>query len=194
MLPVLLVAGAPFFSSSLSAQADPSQCWLRGATVEEAAVRPSPLGVVAIPMGEQTAQLCYGRPSANERVVMGELVPFGSLWRVGANEATSIHLPFAAEIGDVAVPAGSYSIYASPGAEEWTFYVNSVHERWGVPINAEVRATELGSFTRPSSTIDDMVETLDISFASHGAMMGHLVLLWENTKVEIPIHMAGMQH
>ena len=194
LLLAALAALAAGDATSLSAQADPSQCWLRRATPETAAERPSPLGVVAVTFGEQTAQLCYGRPSANDRVVMGELVPFGPFWRTGANEATAIHLPFAAEIGGVSVPAGSYSLYSAPGADEWTFYLNSNVERWGIPINDEVRASDVGSFVRESTQIEEMVETFTIRWESHGAMMGHLVIEWEHTRVEIPIHMAGMNH
>lgn len=193
-LPVLFIAGASIFAAPISAQADPGQCWLRRATPESAAERPSPLGVVPVTFGEQTAQLCYGRPSANDRMVMGELVPFGPMWRMGANEATTLHLPFAADIGGVAVEPGSYSIYASPGADEWTFYVNSNFERWGIPISDEVRATDIGSFTRTPVEIEDMVETMTITWQAHGAMMGHLVIEWERTRIEVPIHMAGMQH
>ncbi len=193
-LSALLVAGAALFAGSLSAQADPGQCFLRGATPQEAAQRASPLGVVAITFGEQTAQLCYSRPSANDRVVMGELVPFGTPWRTGANEATAIHLPFAAEIGGVAVEPGSYSIYASPGADEWTFSINSNFQRWGIPISGEVRTTEVGSFTRAPKVNEEMVETFTIYWQSHGATMGHLVFDWEHTRIEVPIHMAGMQH
>lgn len=167
-------------------------CFIRGATPEEAADRSSPLADVEITFGDQSALLCYGRPSARERTVMGELVPFGAPWRSGANEATAIHLPFPAEIGGVAVEPGSYSIYTIPGESEWEIVINGVVERWGIPISDEVQAENVGSFTRPAAETDAMVETLTYTWESHGAGMGHIVMEWENTRVEIPVHGPGM--
>lgn len=189
----LIAAGLLFAPPSLQAQ-NADACWLRGATPAEAAERPSPLGVVAIPLGDGEATLCYGRPSARDRTVMGELVPFGEPWRTGANEATAIHLPFAATIGGVAVEPGSYSIYTIPGETEWQIMLSRAVERWGIPITPEVRSQEVGTFTRPVAATDGMVETFTIAWQAHGEGMGHLVMEWENTRVEIPVHLAGMAH
>ena len=185
----ILFAAFPAFAVPAQAQ-DTGPCFARG-TPDALASRPSPLGMTAISFGQEEATLCYGRPSARERTVMGELVPFGSPWRLGANEATAIHLPFAAEIGGVAVEPGSYSLFVTPGAEEWEFVVNRNHERWGVPINDEVRAGDVGSFTRPVAATSAFVEQLTISWESHGDTMGHLVVEWENTRVEVPMQKGG---
>ncbi len=189
----LTVALALLAPSGLQAQ-NADACWLRGATPAEAAERPSPLGVVAIPMGEDEATVCYGRPSARGRTVMGELVPFGQPWRFGANEATAIHLPFAATIGDVEVEPGSYSIYAVPGEDEWTFHISRAFERWGIPIDEAVTSAEVGSFTETPAANDDMVETFTLAWVTHGEGMGHLVMTWEHTRVEFSIHRAGVMH
>ncbi len=184
-----LVALAP---APATAQ-DPGACWLR-TSVAEAMDRPSPLGAVAIEMAEGTAQLCYGRPSARERSVFGGLVPFDAAWRLGANEATALHLPFAATIGGhdgVEVEAGVYSLYVIPTEDSWTFVVNGQAERWGVPINAGVREADLGQVEVPVAATDAMVETLTAAWERHGEGMGHLVFEWENTRVELPIHAAG---
>lgn len=188
----LLVAGL-LFAPALQAQ-NAEVCYLRNATPAEATERPSPLGVVAIPIGDHEATLCYGRPSANDRVVMGELVPFGAPWRTGANEATAIHLPFAATIGGVEVEPGSYSLYTIPGEDEWVVVINRLWERWGIAIDEAVRADDVGSFTRSATATDAMVETLTFRWEPHGEGMGHLVMEWENTRVDIPIHQAGMGH
>ena len=147
-----------------------------------------------IPMGEAEATICYGRPSAKGRAVMGELVPFDQAWRTGANEATAIHIPFAATIGGVEVEPGSYSIYTVPGETEWEITLSRSFERWGIPISAEVQEAVVGTFTRPAALSDEMVETMTFTWEAHGEMMGHVVLEWENTRVEFPIHMAGMNH
>ena len=178
-------------ASPVQAQ-DVSGCFVRGTTAAEAVQRSSPLGATVVTLGGEEAKVCYGRPSMNGRAIMGALVPFGTPWRMGANEATAIHLPFAAEIGGVKVEPGVYSIYAIPGETEWEFVVNTQYERWGIPINEAVMAGNVGSFKRAVAATSAPVEQLTISWASHGENMGHLVLEWENTKVEIPVHKGGM--
>lgn len=166
-------------------------CFLQGATAEEAAERPSPLQSTSFTVGDTNGRLCYGAPSANDREIMGGLVPYGELWRSGANEATAIHLDGPASIGGISVAAGSYSLYTRPNADQWEVFLNSNYERWGIPINDEVRATELGSFTVTPEATDDMVETLTYSFESTGEDAGEIVMEWENTRLRIPVA-AGM--
>jgi len=170
---VLLAAFTP------PADAQEMSCYLARGTMEEAAQRPSPLGSTVMSIGGQEAMLCYGRPSAKERTVMGELVPFGQPWRMGANEATAIHLPFAAMVGGVHLEPGSYSIYAVPAAGEWKFVLNSNFERWGIPISDEIMASDVGSFTLPVEASDEMVEQFTIGWHGHGDTEGHLVIRWE---------------
>ncbi len=190
----ILVAGL-LVPGVLSAQtADPSSCWLRNATPEEAMARTSPFEAVAIPVGEHTAQFCYSRPSARDRQVVGNLIPLGEPWRMGANEATQLVLPMAAEVGGVSLDPGTYSVYVIAGEEEWEIVLNSNHQRWGIPIDAAVRSSDVGSVTRPVEDADEFVETFTVTFEPHGDMMGHLVMAWADARVELPIHAAGMDH
>ena len=146
--------------------------------------RQSPLQELRFSAGGGEALLCYGAPSARERVVMGELVPFGEPWRVGANEPTTLHLSAVATVGGVSLAPGSYSLYATPGESEWEFHLNSNFERWGIPIDAEVRSTEIGSFSAMPSATAEMVEMMTFEH-----MDGALRLSWENTQVDIPLGM-----
>jgi hypothetical protein len=167
-------------------------CYLSGATREEAMERQSPHREVTFSVDGHDGLLCYGAPSAKSRVVMGQLVPFGEPWRLGANEATALHLTGPAEVGGVALDAGSYSLYVEAGETEWTFYLNSSFQRWGIPINTEVRSTEVGSFTAPVEATDSMVETLTFRFEPwEGGTMGDLVMEWENTRVKFHLHPAS---
>lgn len=193
-LPGAALASALLFPADVSAQ-DPAACWFRGeTTAEQAAERPSPLGVVAIEMHGQTAQVCYSRPSVNGREIFGALVPFGEVWRTGANEATQLHLPFKAQIGGVDVEPGVYSLYTIPGENEWAFFLSSNYQRWGIPVTDEVRDAEVANVTRPVTHMDEAVETFTIRYESHGGMMGHLVFEWADTRVELPIHHGDMAH
>ena len=166
-------------------------CWLRNATMEEALQRPSPLGETEIVLGDQVGKVCYGRPSARDRVVEGGLIPFDGPWRLGANEATVIHLPFPARVGGIDLEPGSYSIYAIPGELEWEFVLNRNFERWGIPIDDGVRSADIGSFTSMAGQMTEPVEQLTVSWHADGANEGHLVLEWETTRVEIPVSVSG---
>lgn len=169
-----------------SASAQSAGCQFRGApdALDE---RPSPLDSVTIRLGGATAKLCYGRPSARGRTIVGGQDPFGAPWRFGANEPTTLHIPFEATIGDVQVRPGSYSLYAIPDRSSWTIVVNRSTNRWGIPISAEVRAADVGSFTVPVTNLDAHVETLEFTFQPRGEGGGDLVYRWERTMLRIPI-------
>jgi hypothetical protein len=145
-----------------------------------------------IALGGQEAKVCYGSPSVKGRTMFGDLEKFGQPWRLGANEATALHLPFAAEVGGIDLEPGSYSLFATPGEDEWEIFVNSTFERWGIPLNDEVTAANVGSFNRPTAATEDLVEQLTFRWEAHGDDMGHLVIEWENTRVEVPMRKGGM--
>jgi len=169
-------------------------CWLRNSTLEEAMERPSPLGETEIDLGGHIAKVCYGRPSAKDRVVEGGLIPFGEPWRLGANEATAIHLPFPASVGGIPLEPGSYSIYAVAGEFEWEFVLNSTAERWGIPVNEAVQAGDFATFTGMPRTLNEPVEQFSINWHTHGGDNGHLVLEWGTTRVEIEVSLLDHTH
>ncbi|HUF14037.1 MAG TPA: DUF2911 domain-containing protein [Longimicrobiales bacterium] len=151
--------------------------------------RASPYDSTLITVDGQTAKICYGRPSARGRTMIGgEAVPFGQLWRTGANEPTTLHLPFAATIAGMDLDPGSYSLYTMPGLEQWVVIVNRSTSQWGHEsrYTADVRAQEVGRGMVPATGIDEHVETFTIRSepADAGAS---LILEWENTRVAIPV-------
>lgn len=150
--------------------------------------RASPYDSTTVDLGSAQAKVCYGRPSARDRVVFGQLVPFDRIWRTGANEPTIIHLPVPARIGTLDVPAGSYSIYTMPGRQEWTVIVNRSTSQWGheSQYTPQVQAQEVGRFRVPVEATEDHVETFAIRAEPAGGTR-QLVLEWENTRVRISI-------
>lgn len=170
---------------------DAPSCWLQEGTAADAAARPSPLGEVRFTLGSQEGLLCYGRPSAKGRTVMGALVPYGEPWRLGANEATTLHLPFAAHVGGVEVQPGTYSLYALPGEAEWEIFINRQSQRWGIPINAEVMGANVGSFKAPVAATGAPVEQLTFRWEATDASTGQLVMEWAGTQVKFTIHRIG---
>jgi hypothetical protein len=151
--------------------------------------RASPYDSTLVSLGGAQAKICYGRPSVKGRTVFGGLVPYDTLWRTGANEPTIIHLPVAAEIADIDVPAGSYSLYTVPGRESWTVIVNRSTSQWGHEgqYTAAVREQEVGRATVRAERTTAPVERFTIRAEPRGSNAADLVLEWENTRVRIPV-------
>jgi hypothetical protein len=178
---VMLGAALPV---ALAGQAPVGSCTHRG-TAAEVARRPSPLDSVQATIDGATVKVCYGRPSARGRSVMGGLVPFGEPWRLGANEPTRLVLPFAADVAGVRVEPGTYSLYVVPQAASWEVHVNKAVDRWGIPIDAQVQAEDAGKGTVPVETLAQPVEQLTLRLLA--GPPAELVVEWEKTRVRIPI-------
>jgi hypothetical protein len=161
-------------------------CQFRGAP-DALRERPSPLDSVLVRLGGSDAKLCYGRPSTGGRTIIGAEHPFGTPWERGANEPTTLHLPFPARVGSVDLAPGAYSLYAIPGVADWTIVVNANPDRWGVPLSADVRAADLGSFTVVPQEGGEAIDTLTFSFMPSGAGRGMLVFEWERLTLSIPV-------
>jgi hypothetical protein len=153
------------------------------------AARPSPYDSVTISIGQRQAKICYSRPFARGRMVFDSLVPYGRIWRTGANEPTTLHIPFAADIAGIAVEPGSYSIYTIPTATDWTVVVNRSTSQWGIEsrYTAEVEAQEVGRATVPSERLPELVEQFTIRSEPAGDDAANLTLEWVHTRVVIPI-------
>ena len=173
--PALLQANAP----------DPA-CWTRVARAELSS-RVSPFDSTIAPLGDADVKVCYSRPSARGRVIIGGLVPLGETWRLGANEATTLHVPVAVRFGDVNLKPGVYSLYAIPGPKAWQIVVNDSATRWGIGIGAGVRARDVGAVTVPSERTDAPVETFTMRLEPAGEGALALVIEWERTRVRVPI-------
>lgn len=156
--------------------------------------RESPYDSVAVSVADQQAKVCYGRPSLRGRdMIGGAAVPYDTIWRTGANEPTTIHIPFAAEIAGLPVEPGSYSIYTVPReGQEWDVIVNRSTSQWGIETQytEEIRAQEVGRAQVPAEPIAEPVETFTITSEETGANSAELVLEWEDTRVRIPIERA----
>lgn len=181
---LLLLAAAGCWAGLAGAAHAQSTCSFRGAA-DALAERPSPLDSVAIELGGEAAKLCYGRPSARGRTMVGGEDPFGIPWRFGANEPTTLHLPFPATVGTVDLDPGSYSLYAIPEDGPWTVVVNGNTNRWGIPISPSVRSADIGSF-EVSRGEGAYVEQLTFRFEGQGRS-GTLVYAWEDVVLRIPI-------
>lgn len=124
----------------------------------------------------------YGRPYVKGRKIFGGLVPFGQVWRTGADEATILVTDQPLTIGSLAVPAGSYSLYTIPGEKEWTLIVNKQTGQWGTQYS---EAQDLGRVTMKASKPDKAVEQFTITVADTPAG-GELQFDWDQTRAVAP--------
>ena len=86
--------------------------------------QPSPKGKVEQKVGVMDVSVSYSRPGIKGRKIFGDLVPYGQVWRTGANEPTTISFSDAVKLEGLDVPAGTYSLYTIPGEKEWTIIIN----------------------------------------------------------------------
>ena len=151
--------------------------------------RGSPYDSLSLSVGDAPAKVCYGRPSARERQIFGGLIPYDTLWRTGANEPTTIHLSFSAEIAGLPVSPGAYTLYSVPRRDSWDIILNRSTSQWGLESDytSEVRAQEVGRATVSTRRAPAFVETFTISAQPTGMNSSELLLEWENTRVVIPI-------
>ncbi len=148
-------------------------------------LRPSPMGSVSFTVANAKVKVCYGRPaSRGRRMLGGKYVPFGRLWRTGANEPTTIIATGALEIAGIPVPAGRTTLYTVPGPETWEVILNRSTSQWGIEseYGDAVKAQELGRAILRSETAAAPVERLTLSVEPEA-----LVLRWERTQVRIPV-------
>jgi hypothetical protein len=94
--------------------------------------RPSPTASAMCDLGEgKTVKTNYSSPRMKGRKIYGELVPFGQVWRAGANEATTFVTSSEVVVGGATVPAGSYTIFTVPAPDKWTLIINKKTGEWG---------------------------------------------------------------
>lgn len=189
LVTVLAAAAAPL---APAAQAADTACQVLKPSRVPVEGRKSPLDSLTFTVAKQPVKLCYGRPSSRGRTMLGgEAVPYGKLWRTGANEPTVFFTPVALNVAGIEVPAGAYSLYTVPKAGEWEIIVNRSIKQWGEESNytPAVQAQEVGRAKLKAETVKQPVETFTIR--PEGAGSGAtLVLEWEKTRVRIPVKPA----
>jgi hypothetical protein len=152
--------------------------------------RKSPLDSLSFTVGGKRVKVCYGRPSLRRRQMLGaEAVPYGKIWRTGANEPTMIHTTGPITVAGLKVPPGSYSLYTVPGRTEWEVIVNRSITQWGEEsgYTDEVKAQELGRANLKPEALSAPVEQFTIRAEPAGGDAKALVLEWEKTRVRIPL-------
>lgn len=150
------------------------------------AMQASPRKAAELVLSGKKISLDYGAPSARGRKVMGELVPYDKVWRLGANKATHLTTEADLVIGGLNVPAGTYTLFALPSAGGWKLIINKKTGQWGIPYPPEDEKMELGRVNmkveKTPAPVEQMVLALDKSGTG-----GVLKMEWENTRASVSI-------
>lgn len=134
----------------------------------------------------------YSSPYKKDRVIFGELVPYGIVWRTGANEPTTFTTGTKITIEGKSLPAGTYSLWTKPGERSWDIIFNSNVPAWGATlISGGKEATrdpdwDVLQVMAPVLELTDTVESFTIQFDEGESV--YLSLLWDKIKVSVPIH------
>lgn len=153
--------------------------------------QPSPLAMVTYKYGETYIKITYCRPAKRNRVVFGELVPFGKVWRTGANEATEITITKDIVMAGDSVKAGTYTFFTIPEKDKWSIILNKELGQWGAfKYNPE---NNYKTLQVPSQQMESLYEIFSIEFESVDPKQGkvNIVLKWEKTKVIIPMELTA---
>ena len=143
----------------------------------------SPRGAEEIAVGNGTMRVEYGRPFAKKRKVFGGLVPWGKVWRTGANAATTLRLDVDVTLGTAALAKGTYSLYTLPGPKEWQLIVNRQTGQWGTEYDPR---KDLARIPMKVLSLHDPLEAMTISFLPEDAFRGTLRISWEKKALVVP--------
>ncbi len=153
--------------------------------------RPSPPGTADFKFDDgKTITIKYSRPMIRDpktgqpRQIFGKLVPYGEVWRAGANEATSFVSTADLDIAGTRVPAGSYTLYTLPQENApWKLIISKKTGQWGIPYPGE--ADDLARIDMQTSKLSAPVQQFTISFEKRGPNAGALRMEWENTAAQV---------
>lgn len=162
--------------------------------------RLSPIGIAKTHLGDTYVKVTYGRPYLRERNIFGAdstfLVPYGQLWRTGANEATEITATGPLLVAGQRLDAGTYAIFTEPGPNEWVVHFSPQLGLDGTGRLDEATdaftpdvydsSNDVLAVTVPSSSLQEDVDQFTISF-EEAAGSSNMVFRWERTEVRIPI-------
>jgi hypothetical protein len=131
-------------------------------------------------------EIVYSRPGVKGRTIFGGIVPYGQVWRTGANQATKITFNTPVKFNGTEIPAGTYGLFTIPGEDEWTIILNTNSAQWGAyQYNEKADVTRFQA--RPFMLTDTTLETFTIEFNQIRDESALLNLVWDKTVV--PIHL-----
>ena len=146
--------------------------------------RASPKATLTQTVGLTDIAINYSRPGVKGRAIWGSLVPYGKVWRTGANEATTISFSDDVTINGQKLPKGTYSIHTIPGQNEWTFIFNSVADQWG-SYSYDAAKDVLRVNVKPEKA--EFREWMGFEVPEMTTDTAKVVLRWENVAVPFTV-------
>lgn len=144
----------------------------------------SPAATATVALAGKTLTINYNSPQMRGRKIMGALVPYGEVWRTGANPATTLITPVDLMIGTLKVPAGTYTLFTLPTAGEWQFIVSKKTGEWGIPYP---EGSDLGRTPMKKGSLPAPQEGMSITFEKTAGKKTELHVKWETTDVWVPV-------
>jgi hypothetical protein len=138
---------------------------------------PPATATTALPGTSTPLVIHYSAPSVRGRKIFGGLVPYDQVWRTGANPATTLITPIALKIGDLTLPAGTYTLFTLPSTGTWQFIVSKKTGEWGIPYPA---GFDLGRTPMHAAKLASPQEVMTISFVKAGTTT-QLHIKWDTT-------------
>jgi hypothetical protein len=162
-----------------------TQAMAQGAMAQDKSKRPSPPASAECKFSDgKMIKIDYSSPRAKGRKIFGDLVPYGKVWRTGANEATTLMTDGNVRVGGKDVPAGSYTIFTLPGADAWQLIISKKTGEWGTNYPGEKE--DLARVPMKASKTDAPIENFTIAFDEKGNEC-KLRMEWENTRATVEI-------
>ena len=147
----------------------------------------SPRDTAQMQIADDRILVDYGRPSMRGRTIMGDLVPYGQVWRTGANAATTLVTTRELRAGGTSVPAGTYTLYTLPTENAWQLIINKQTGQWGTEYD---QAQDLARIPMQVGRTPAQVEQFTIALEPGGGNILNLVMTWENTRASVPMELV----
>jgi Protein of unknown function (DUF2911) len=144
----------------------------------------SPPAQASVVLKGKTITIDYSAPSVRGRQIAGGLVPYGKVWRTGANAATTLKTPIDLKIGDLKVPAGTYTLYSLPSENGCLLIVNKQTGQWGTEYD---ESKDLGRTPMNPIAQPDSVETMVIKFGPVEKDTTDLNIIWERWDLSVAV-------
>jgi hypothetical protein len=144
----------------------------------------SPPAKASVMVAGASITIDYSAPSMRGRKIFGGLVPYGVVWRTGANAATTLKTSANLKIGSLTVPAGTYTLYSMPGADAWKLIVNKQTGQWGTVYHAD---QDLGRVDLKVAKNAAPVEKMKIEFGHTQGSMTMLHIAWADLNLSVPV-------
>lgn len=147
----------------------------------------SPEETATFYLGDLTVEVNYSRPSKKGRAIFGGLVPYGQVWRTGANEPTTFKVNKGITFGGTRVEAGTYTLWSIPGPDEWSVMLNSKMYGWGINFDGVAQRDPMADVATAKAPVRHLLAPVEQFTIAVGGEPEELTLSWDDVEVGVPL-------